>query len=210
MKRYVPIALAASFFLLSSCGSTPSSSAASQSPAVTTSPAEEVSISPVPESVPTTSVPLPSSAPGSEIDRDTALSLALVHVGVPETDAYNIKVERDGDHGIAIYDIEFETDYGDYDFELSVQDGRIVGADYEVGEEWLDVLGGNAVDLEEAKAILQEKVPRVPSDEIQIWEENEDGRSRYEGQFYFDGMDYEFELDPQTGIIFDWNADLLD
>ena len=73
-----------------------------------------------------------------------------------------------------------------------------------------DVLGGNAVDLEEAKAILQEKVPGVPSDEIQIWEENEDGRSRYEGQFYFDGMDYEFELDPQTGIIFDWNADLLD
>lgn len=209
MKRYVPIALAASFFLLSSCGSTPSSSAASQSPAVTTSPAEEVSISPVPESVPTTSVPLPSSAPGSEIDRDTALSLALAHVGVPETDAYNIKVERDGDHGIAIYDIEFETDYGDYDFELSVQDGRIVGADYEVGEEWLDVLGGNAVDLEEAKAILQEKVPGVPSDEIQIWEENEDGRSRYEGQFYFDGMDYEFELDPQTGIIFDWSADLL-
>lgn len=210
MKRYVPIALAASFFLLSSCSSTPSSSAAPQSPAVTTSPTEEVSISPVPEAVPTTSAPLPSSAPGSEIDRDTALSLALALVGVPETDAYNIKVERDGDHGIAIYDIEFETDYGDYDFELSVQDGRIVGADYEVGEEWLDVLGGNAVDLEEAKAILQEKVPGVPSDEIQIWEENEDGRSRYEGQFYFDGMDYEFELDPQTGIIFDWSADLLD
>ena len=32
------------------------------------------------------------------------------------------------DNGIPIYDIEFETDYGDYDFEVAIADGRIVGA----------------------------------------------------------------------------------
>ena len=49
------------------------------------------------------------------------------NAGVPEDDAYNIKNEKDSDNGIPLYDIEFETDYGDYDFEVAIADGRIVG-----------------------------------------------------------------------------------
>lgn len=30
------------------------------------------------------------------------------------------------------------------------------------------------------------------------------------GELFFDGMKFEFEIDPQTGRIFDWNADLRD
>ena len=29
-------------------------------------------------------------------------------------------------------------------------------------------------------------------------------------KLFLDGMKYEFEIDPQTGRIFDWNADLRD
>lgn len=47
-------------------------------------------------------------------------------------DAYNIKVESDRENDISIYQVEFETDYGDYDFEIAVTGGAIVGADYEV------------------------------------------------------------------------------
>lgn len=78
----------------------------------------------------------------SEISPETALTTALNNAGVPETDAYHIQIETDGDNGIPIYDIEFETDYGDYDFEVDIETGSIVGADYEVDEEWLDQLGG--------------------------------------------------------------------
>lgn len=63
------------------------------------------------------------------IDRSKALSVALENAGVPEKDAYNVKAERDRENGIPIFRVEFETDYGDYDFEISVSDGRIVGAD---------------------------------------------------------------------------------
>ena len=127
---------------------------------------------------------------------------------MPEADAYNIKNERDGDNGIPIYDIEFETNYGDYDFQVAIADGRIVGADYEVDEEWLDTLGGDPVSLEEAAAIVAGKVSGSSSADVDIWEESGDGRGRYEGELFFDGMKYEFEIDPQTGIIFDWNAGL--
>ena len=159
--------------------------------------------------------PSPSSAPNGgtssgEISREEALAIALDNAGVPEGDAYNIKNETDGDHGIPIYDIEFETEYGDYDFEIAIDGGRIVGADYEVDEEWLDALGGSQVSLEEAAAIAAGKVPGSSAADVNIWEESGDGRGRYEGELFFDGMKFEFEIDPQTGIIFDWNADLRD
>ena len=144
-------------------------------------------------------------------DRDGALAIALENAGVDEQDIYNVKVEQDGDNGIPIYDIEFETDYGDYDFEVAVAGGRIVGADYEVDEEWLDTLGGSPVDQEGVRQLVAAKVPGASAQDVQVWEEGGnsrgDGRGRYEGELYHDSMKYEFEVDPRTGRIFDWAAD---
>lgn len=159
--------------------------------------------------------PAVSSAPegevaAGEISREEALAIALANAGVPEGDAYNVKNETDSDNGIPLYDIEFETDYGDYDFEVAIADGRIVGADYEVDEEWLDALGGSPVTAEEAASIVAGKVSGASAADVDIWEESGDGRGRYEGDLFLDGMKYEFEIDPQTGRIIDWNADLRD
>lgn len=159
--------------------------------------------------------PAVSSAPegepaAGEISREEALAIALANAGVPEGDAYHIKNETDSDNGIPLYDIEFETDYGDYDFEVAMADGRIVGADYEVDEEWLDALGGSPITAEEAASIVAGKIPGASAADVDIWEESGDGRGRYEGELFLDGMKYEFEIDPQTGRIFDWNADLRD
>ena len=143
-----------------------------------------------------------------EIDGDTALAIALENAGVPADDAYGVKVERDGDNGIPIYDIEFETDYGDYDFEVAVSGGAIVGADHEVDEERLDDLGGSSVDMDGAREIVASKIDGASPSDVDIWEEGDDGRVRYEGEVWTDGMKYAFELDPATGRIFDWNADL--
>lgn len=144
-------------------------------------------------------------------DRDGALAIALENAGVDEQDIYNVKVEQDGDNGIPIYDIEFETDYGDYDFEVAIADGRIVGADYEVDEEWLDTLGGSPVDQDSVRQLVAAKVPGASAQDVQVWEEGGnsrgDGRGRYEGELYHDSMKYEFEVDPRTGRIFDWAAD---
>ena len=160
------------------------------------------------------SAPLPASSAVSgadsagAVDRDTALAIALANASVAEADARHIQIETDGDNGIPIYDIEFETTYGDYNFEVSINGGVIVGADYEVDDEWLSRLGGSPTDLEGAKAIVQSKVPGAPAEDIRIWEEGDDGRLRYEGELFYNGMKYEFEIDPNTGIIFDWNGDL--
>ncbi len=147
------------------------------------------------------------SVQDGEISSEEALALALENAGVPEDDVRGVKTERDRENDIPVYQVEFETRYGDYDFSIAVSDGRIVDADYEVDEEWLDTLGGSPVTLEEAKTIVQQKVPGSDAADIQIREEG-GGRGRYEGELFHGGMKYEFEIDPQTGIIFNWNADM--
>ena len=150
----------------------------------------------------------PQNSSQGEIDSDTAFALALQNAGVPEGDAFDVEIERDRENDIPIYQVEFETQYGDYDFEIAVSDGRIVGADYEVDEEWLDSLGGSPVSMDEARAKVQAKVPGSSAEDVQIRNEEEDGRGRYEGELFHGGIKYEFDIDPPTGIIYDWNADL--
>ena len=90
-----------------------------------------------------------------------------------------IYIEDYSDNGIPLYDIEFETDYGDYDFEVAMADGRIVGADYEVDEEWLDALDGSPVTAEEATSIVAGKVSGASAADVSVWEESGDGHRPY-------------------------------
>lgn len=178
-------------------------------PAAAQQPASEPSASEGEQTAqqPEESAQQPTQQEQAGTDRDGALAIALENAGVDEQDIYNVKVEQDGDNGIPIYDIEFETDYGDYDFEVAVADGRIVGADYEVDEEWLDTLGGSPVDQDGVRQLVAAKVPGASAQDVQVREEGGDGRGRYEGELYHDSMKYEFEVDPRTGRIFDWAAD---
>lgn len=180
-----------------------------QDEATAQQPASEPSVSEGEQTAqqPEESAQQPTQQEQAGTDRDGALAIALENAGVDEQDIYNVKVEQDGDNGIPIYDIEFETDYGDYDFEVAVADGRIVGADYEVDEEWLDTLGGSPVDQDGVRQLVAAKVPGASAQDVQVREEGGDGRGRYEGELYHDSMKYEFEVDPRTGRIFDWVAD---
>ena len=81
----------------------------------------------------------------AEIGREQAFAIALKNAGVPERDAYNVEIKSDRENGIAIFKVEFETRYGDYEFEVARESGRIIGADYEVDDDWLRTLGGSPV-----------------------------------------------------------------
>ena len=142
-----------------------------------------------------------------EIDAEQALSIALADAGVSEDDIYSYKTERDRDDGMSVYEVEFETDYCDYSYEIETDGGRIISADYDVDDRYIRSLEDSPITEEDAKAIVQSKVPGSSSEDIRIREERDDGRSYYEGDLRYDGVRYEFEIDQNTGIITDWSAD---
>ena len=220
MKRAFPLSLAAAA-LLAGCGQTPPASpagASSGGPASSWSqdggarPDASAAPSGGQTAAPSDHSSASSGGQGEEsgIGEQEALAIALDNAGVPSSDASRVKIERDRNNGIPLYDIEFETGYGDYDFQVAMDGGAIVGADYEVDEEHLAALPENPISLEQAAALVQEKVPGSSASDVRLWEEGDDGRTRYEGDLLYGGIKYEFEIDPRTGRIFDWNADLRD
>ena len=137
-------------------------------------------------------------------DVDEAIAIACTDAGVSQRELFDKKQQREEESGIAVHKIEFETAYGDYDYAIAVEDGRIIDADYEVDEEWLDRLGGTPLGMNEAASRVAAKI-EADTEDIRIWQEEDDGRIRYEGEAFHDGVKAEFEMDAKTGIIFDWD-----
>lgn len=142
-----------------------------------------------------------------EIDAEQALSIALADAGVSEDDIYSYKTERDRDDGMSVYEVEFETDYCDYSYEIETDGGRIISADYDVDDRYIRSLEDSPITEEDAKAIVQSKVPGSSSEDIRIREERDDRETRFEGELFYDDAKYEFEIDERTGVIVDWNVD---
>ena len=66
---------------------------------------------------------------------------------------------------------------------------------------------GVAVTLEEAKNIALERVPGASAQNISIELDEDDGWYIYEGDIVYDGMEYEFEIDANTGNILKWEEE---
>ena len=66
---------------------------------------------------------------------------------------------------------------------------------------------GVAVTLEEAQNIALERVPGAAAQNISIELDEDDGWYIYEGDIVYDGMEYEFEIDANTGNIMKWEEE---
>ena len=154
-----------------------------------------------------------STASSGAIDEAQARSIALEHAGVAESDAKFYRVERDNDDGRAVYEVEFYSGNTEYDYEISAETGEILSYDSDI-EGWAaqsaSSTSGSAVTLEQARALVAERIPGVSADSVQIEQERDDGRDIYEGEVYYDRTEYEFEIDASTGSFIKWSVDYRD
>ena len=153
-----------------------------------------------------------STASSGAIDEAQARSIALEHAGVAESDAKFYRVERDNDDGRAVYEVEFYSGNTEYDYEISAETGEILSYDSDI-EGWAAQSGnaeGSAVTLEQARALVLERVPGAAASDVQIEQERDDGRDIYEGEVYYDRTEYEFEIDASTGSFIKWSVDYRD
>lgn len=68
--------------------------------------------------------------------------------------------------------------------------------------------GSGDIGYDKAKSIVLAKVPgSTEADLVELEKEHDDGRIEYEGSIYFNGYEYEFEIDGATGNILQWEID---
>ena len=67
------------------------------------------------------------------------------------------------------------------------------------------------IGMDRAKAIALAKVPGATEANIVEMEyEYDNGRPEYEGEIYYNGYEYEFEIDGVTGNILQWEIEIAD
>lgn len=64
------------------------------------------------------------------------------------------------------------------------------------------------ITLDQAKDIALARVPGANASHVyKAHTDYEHGRKIYEGKIYFNGVEYEFEIDAATGEVLDWDVD---
>lgn len=187
-------------------------------------------------------------AGGKDIGRDAALEAALNDAGVNEADTTRLKVSEDRDDGRKIYEVRFDVDGKEYDYEIQASDGAILSADIESiagyasgqeqnqnGTNGQDTAPGQgnaagnttgntngnapaqnaggtnsanvAVSVEEAIQIALERVPGATDKDVRIELDYDDGQYKYEGNIIHEQLEYDFEIDANTGTILEWSEE---
>lgn len=155
-----------------------------------------------------------NSAVEGEISESRAKEIALTDAGITEADVLAILVKRDFDDGRIVYDVDFYSQNQEFDYEIDAVTGAIISRDFEIENDFLNQsqVAGNGtaagtISMEQATSIVLNRVSGATAQNVYMKLENDDGYLKYEGEVYYNGMEYEFELNAQTGDILEWSEE---
>lgn len=151
------------------------------------------------------------------LSKQNAKEIALKHANVKEADTTNLKIKLDTEDGIDVYEVEFNIGAKEYDYDIHATNGNIISydVDHEVDVDHEndnntssnDSVSAQIVSEAEAKKIALEKVPGALDSHIRIHLDKEDGKYVYEGTIHYDNIEYDFEIDAQSGNVIEWDSE---
>lgn len=150
------------------------------------------------------------SGTASAVTEDEARKTALSDAGVTEEQITGIRVKKDHDDGRQVYDVEFYSDNKEYDYEIDASTGEILSSDFEIENDFNKDSASDlnpAVSREEASAAALAKVQGASEKDLRIKLDDDDGKMIYEGDIYYNGTEYEFEIDASTGDFLEWSEE---
>ena len=66
------------------------------------------------------------------------------------------------------------------------------------------------ISIESATQMVLDKVPGATSDQLRINLDYDDGISKYEGELRYEGFEYDFEIDANSGTFLEWKEEKQD
>lgn len=156
-----------------------------------------------------------SNSGTQDIGEDAVLQAALEAAGVSESDASRLRISKDRDDGRVVYEIRFDVDQTEYDYDVLASDGQILSSDVELRNDDRDDdddrnRGSNAdvaISREEAIDIALAKVSGATESDIRIELDYDDGRYTYEGDIIYERVEYDFTIDANSGDVLEWSEE---
>lgn len=153
---------------------------------------------------------------GARISVETAKSKALAHAGLAADQVTFVQQKLDWDDGRLVYEIEFYTaDYKEYDYEIDATTGAVISYDYDAEYYARPTTptntNGSYIGVEKAKSIAlgNAGLTANKASRLRCWLERDDGRWQYNVEFYYNTMEYDYEIDAYTGTILSRDVDSI-
>ena len=127
----------------------------------------------------------------------TAGGMGVASAAITEEQAKSIAIEH---AGLAASDVDYVRARPDFD------DGRLI---YEVrrGRGYRSEAGQQMISYEDAAAKALARVEGATERNLHLKRDRSHGRPTFEGEIFYDGYEYEFEIDAVTGEFLEWKAE---
>ncbi len=143
------------------------------------------------------------------ISRDRAIELALEKAGISREEIYDLDAELDIEKGVKCWEIDFESDGREYEYEINAISGEVV---FEKPSKAVDSTSSAAAELsrEEAVAIALADAGYARTDirDLSVELEVEQGIKFYEVDFEAGIYDFKYDIDAASGKIIEREKEL--
>lgn len=148
-----------------------------------------------------------ATAQTTSITEDKAKAIALADAGV--TDASNVYVKLDRERYGNVYDVKFYSGSTEYEYEIDAATGKILSADREKADniplqpDIPSVSPSGTVTADDAlqRALADAGLQKSQISRYKSERDFDDGRELYEIEFYYNGMEYSYEISASDGKI---------
>ena len=167
----------------------------------------------------------------NKITIEKAKEIALKHAGLTKAQVSFVRAERDIDDGIEKYDVEFNYDGKEYDYEISAIGGKIIKYDHEIedvnshnnvttntqGSTQNDAANNTSNNTNNTDNISVDKAKQIALSHAGLTSSKvtfkrteldfDDGIQKYEVEFYYNNREYSYEINAKTGEILSYEQD---
>ena len=146
----------------------------------------------------------PPASSGTAISEARAKEIAFAHAGVQAADTVVEKIKLDWEDGVQVYELEFRTGSGEYEYELNALDGTVLKSEQKTragqshSSQQTSYIGDAAA---KAAALSHAGVSAGDAWDMKCELDCDDGRYLYEVEFDAGGLEYEYEIDAETGTV---------
>lgn len=154
-----------------------------------------------------------STAAVSPVSAKKAQQIALEHAGLTAKQVSYLSSSLDNDDGVSVYKVKFWKGSASYSYEISVDSGRILELDYQIGQ--ADALkkqtaASSSITPSKAQSIALAHAGVKADDAtlLRVEAEKDDGLSLYDVTFWKDDVQYDYEILAATGDIYSFDYEV--
>ena len=155
----------------------------------------------------------------SYIGKDAALSAALKAAGLTKDQVKNIEIELDYEHGVMVYEVEFDRSFDEYEYDVDAKTGAIVAYDNEINGKEVKFESSNKNDNAASKSYIGKdaalsaalKAAGLTKDQVKNIEvklDNDDGVMVYEVEFDRGYDEYDYDINAKTGAVVSYDNEI--